>query len=222
VDRHCRCSPACRSWTVYPSRKLRRFESFTCHPVLPCRPAVIGSHRPSMAVREEYVRTRSVSTARPAATTFAHRRAKLRQRAALRQPWSVPTQPRCVSDSNWPCACLQDLGHQRPRAFGSKFRAITRAITHGQLGVITVSRGRSRERTPVPQTYKRAGHRLMTCRYSGGQGRGRTADLPIFSRRFGTGTGQWSRPVALCRFAAPWPHPPSHSSDRTSLVADAI
>src|SRR5450759_2807490 len=39
-------------------------------------------------------------TARPAATTFAHRRAKLRQRAALRQPWSVPTQPRCASDSN--------------------------------------------------------------------------------------------------------------------------
>ena len=116
-----------------------------------CRPAVIGSHRPSMAVREEYVRTRSVSSARPAATTFAHRRAKLRQRAALRQPWSVPTQPRCVSDSNWQCACLRDLGHQRPRAFGSKFRAITRAITHGQLGVITVSRGRSRERTPVPQ-----------------------------------------------------------------------
>ena len=34
VDRHRRCSPACRSWTVNPSRKLRRFESFTCHHVL--------------------------------------------------------------------------------------------------------------------------------------------------------------------------------------------
>jgi hypothetical protein len=68
------------------------------------------------------------------------------------------------------------------RAFGSKFRAITRAITHGPSGVITVSRGRSRERTPVAQKHKHAGHRPMTCCFSGGQGRGRTADLPIFSR----------------------------------------
>jgi hypothetical protein len=132
--------------------------------VLPCGLAVIGSTRLSTAVREEYVR-------------------KLRQRVALGQPWSVPTQPPCVSESNWPCGCLQDLEHHPARAFGSKFRAITRAITHGQLGVITVSGGRSPERTPVPQRHKRPGHRLMTCCSSGGQGRGRAADLPIFRQR---------------------------------------
>jgi hypothetical protein len=38
----------------------------------------------------------------------------------------------CVSESNRPCACLQDLGHHPTRVFGSKFRAITRAITHGR------------------------------------------------------------------------------------------
>ena len=81
VDRHCGWSRPCRPWTVNPSRKLRRFESFTYHHVLPCGPAVVGSNLPTTAVREEYVR-------------------KLPQRAALRQPWSVPTQPRCVSESN--------------------------------------------------------------------------------------------------------------------------
>ena len=75
-----------------------------------------------------------------------------------------------------------DRGPNVAKAFGSKFRAITRAITHGQLGVITVSRGRSRERMPVDQKHKHAGHRPMTCCVSGGQGRGRTADLPIFRR----------------------------------------
>ena len=130
-----------------------------------CGPAVTGSNRPTTAVREDYVR-------------------KLRQRAALRQPWSVTTHPRCVSESNWPCASPQDLGYHPARAFGSKFRAITRAITHGPSGVITVSRGRSRERTTVAQTDKGAGHRPMTCGDGGGQGRGRTADLPIFSRSF--------------------------------------
>jgi len=43
--------------------------------------------------------------------------------------------------------------------FGSKFRA----ITYGELGVITVSGGRSPEWTPVSQRHKRPGHRLMTC-----------------------------------------------------------
>ena len=33
-DRHSRWSQACRRWTVNPWRKLRRFESFTCHHVL--------------------------------------------------------------------------------------------------------------------------------------------------------------------------------------------
>jgi hypothetical protein len=33
VDRHCGWSRPCRPWTVNPSRKLRRFESFTCHHV---------------------------------------------------------------------------------------------------------------------------------------------------------------------------------------------
>jgi hypothetical protein len=32
-ERHCRWPQACRRWTVNPSRKLRRFESFTCHHV---------------------------------------------------------------------------------------------------------------------------------------------------------------------------------------------
>jgi hypothetical protein len=31
---HSRWSQACRPWSVNPSRKLRRFESFTCHHVL--------------------------------------------------------------------------------------------------------------------------------------------------------------------------------------------
>ena len=34
ADRHCRCSRACRRWSVNPSRKLRRFESFTGHHVI--------------------------------------------------------------------------------------------------------------------------------------------------------------------------------------------
>jgi len=76
------------------------------------------------------------------------------------------------------------LGFTSPELLGSKFRAITRAITHGQPGVITVNRGRARERTPVAEEHKHAGHTSMTCRFSGGQGRGRTADLPIFSRSF--------------------------------------
>jgi hypothetical protein len=75
---------------------------------------------------------------------------------------------------------IADPGHHVAITFGSKFRAITRAITHGQSGVITVNRGRSRERTPVPVKHKHAGHRPMTCCFSGGQGWGRTADLPIF------------------------------------------
>jgi hypothetical protein len=79
--RRFRWSQACSLGTVNPSRKLRRFESFTCHHVLPCGPAVIGSNRSTTAVREEYVR-------------------ELPQRVALRQPWSVPTEPRCVSESN--------------------------------------------------------------------------------------------------------------------------
>jgi hypothetical protein len=72
-----------------------------------------------------------------------------------------------------------------PETFGSKFRAITRAITHGQSGVITVNRGRSQGRKQIPWKHKLAGHGLMTCGFGGGQGRGRTADLPIFSRSFG-------------------------------------
>jgi hypothetical protein len=54
-------------------------------------------------------------------------------------------------------------GHHIVRAFASKFRAISRAITHGQGGVIKVTRGRSLELTPVPQKHKRPGHRPVTC-----------------------------------------------------------
>ena len=95
---------------------------------------------------------------------------------------------------------IADPGHHVAITFGSKFRAITRAITHGQSGVITVNRGWSRERTPVPVKRKHAGHRPMTCCFSGGQGRGRTADLPIFSRSskpvFANGSRRTRRPAA--------------------------
>ena len=65
------------------------------------------------------------------------------------------------------------------------FRAITRAITPGQSGGSTVTHGRSREGTWLHQTDKTAAQRWSDLRLRGGQGRGRTADLPIFSRRFG-------------------------------------
>jgi hypothetical protein len=60
------------------------------------------------------------------------------------------------------------------------FRAITRAITPGQSGGFTVTRGQSTEGDAVRRRDKTAGQRLLTCGLGGGQGRGRTADLPIF------------------------------------------
>jgi hypothetical protein len=100
-----------------------------------------------------------------------------------------------------------------PETFGSKFRAITRAITHGQSGVITVNGGRSQRRKPISWKHKLAGHGLMTCEFGGGQGRGRTADLPIFSRSCRTDTRRWSRQPRT-----PGPRPPWSSSNRTSLA----
>ena len=91
------------------------------------------------------------------------------------------------------------------RAFGSKFRAITRAITLGQSGDITVTRGQSSNGNVARQNDKTAGQRLLTCGFRGGQGRGRTADLPIFRKNHLAGRpGQFAGNCA--KAASPdWP-----------------
>ena len=69
------------------------------------------------------------------------------------------------------------------RTCESKFRAITRAITLGQPGGFTVTRGRSTQEQAVHRNDKTAGQKALTCGFRGGQGRGRTADLPIFRKK---------------------------------------
>jgi hypothetical protein len=107
--RRFRWSQACSLGTVNPSRKLRRFESFTCHHVLrgpltsgnvgwgpfrvvrasfasrTGRCAVIWSNRLFTVVSREYV-------------------GKLRSRSALRQPRSAPTPPKSApTPQTCPC-----------------------------------------------------------------------------------------------------------------------
>ena len=81
-----------------------------------------------------------------------------------------------------PSTTRQVGGRHVPRAFGSKFRAITRAITRSLSGDIGHSRSVEQwERSPPND--KTRGQRLLTCGFRGGQGRGRTANLLIFSWR---------------------------------------
>jgi hypothetical protein len=102
---------------------------------------------------------------------------------ALSQPGTVPArcQARTVADEVvGPGVGVRHVRTVEVRIDGAT-RAITRAITPGQWGVVTVTRGRSTEGTTARQGDKTAGQRLLTCGLGGGQGRGRTADLPIFS-----------------------------------------
>jgi hypothetical protein len=82
----------------------------------------------------------------------------------------------------FPCEDLLDLGHYVARAFGSKFRAITRAITPGHPGEVMVTHGPSKEGDALHPRDKAAGQRPSDLQFCGGQGRGRTADLPISPR----------------------------------------
>jgi hypothetical protein len=96
----------------------------------------------------------------------------------------------------FPCEDLLDLGHYVARAFGSKFRA----ITPGHPGEVMVTHGPSKEGDALHPRDKAAGQRPSDLQFCGGQGRGRTADLPIFSWSYETGIRQWSRPQShRCR-----------------------
>src|SRR5450759_568548 len=65
-----------------------------------------------------------------------------RRRRHLARAWSRASL-RFVGVEGLQCKGLLDLGHSVAKAFGSKFRAITRPITPGQPGEFTVTRGRS-------------------------------------------------------------------------------
>ena len=77
----------------------------------------------------------------------------------------------------------------RGKSFGSTFRAITRAIIPGHPGEVTAAHGRSKEWDARHRRDKAAGQRRSDLRMCGGQGRGRTADLPILGRRLRTCLG---------------------------------
>ena len=93
-DRHCRWSQACRCWSVDPSRKLRRFESFTCHHALrgrlTCGTQVRGSPHvpvgyPKHAVDESVI----TAVGRRPVTCVRHRAGRTRPHADLwrRREW---------------------------------------------------------------------------------------------------------------------------------------
>jgi hypothetical protein len=97
----------------------------------------------------------------------------------------------------------------RGKSFGSTFRA----ITPGHPGGVTATHGRSKKWDARHRRDKAAGQRRSDLRMCGGQGRGRTADLLIFSRSFRISFRirftAWFQAAAHCRFAAPWMRRPS-------------
>ena len=118
-------------------------------------------------------------TGMPRATGAGIRGPIARRRRRLAGVWSRAS-CRFARVESLPCEDLLDLGHYVARAFGSKFRAITRAITPGHPGEVMVTHGRSKEGDALHPRDKAAGQRPSDLQFCGGQGRGRTADLPIF------------------------------------------
>jgi len=77
--------------------------------------------------------------------------------------------------TSWPTSARmrrRKLGLFAFRAFGSKFRAITRAITHGQTGIFTATRGRSPDGGVARWTDKTAGQTRSDLRWEWWPGAG--------------------------------------------------
>src|SRR5674476_1110773 len=100
----------------------------------------------------------------PRATGAGIRGPIARGRRCLAGVWSRAS-CRFARVKSLPCEDLLDLGHYVARAFGSKFRAITRAITPGHPGEGMVTHGPSRKGTRSTLETKPQARGHLTCSY---------------------------------------------------------